>query len=154
MDFVFGHQAKPFPESDACTVGSYGFFVQVIVGELLENFHGFAMQAVEVGEDGVVAFGEFFCMAGIAAGLEARVFGPHVALGSGDVAEKIAESEAARFESPFDLRGWDTAGDTEGARTDFFKLIEELSCFRIFHLPTPEFRDSRRRDQGLKLLKS
>ena len=92
------------------------------------------MHEIEIREDIVESICEFFPVAGIAAGLEACVFGPHVALGSGEVAEKIAESESAGFERPFDLRGWNAASDSESARADFFKMVEELSGFGIFHI--------------------
>jgi len=119
MDFVFDHQAKPFPESDAGAVGSDCFFVEIGVGERAENFHGFFVQAIDVRENIFEAVGEFFSMTGIAGGLEARVFGPHESFGAGDVAEEIAEGEAAGFEGPFDLRGRDAAGHADGAGADF-----------------------------------
>lgn len=133
MDFVFDHQAEPFPKCDACAVGSGRFFVQVGVGDGGENFRGFAVEAVNVGEDGVMAIGESAIVVGITAGLEARVFGPHVTLGSGEMAEEIAECEAAGLEGPFDFVWRDAASYAEGALADFCELVDELSGFWIFH---------------------
>ena len=134
MDFVFDHEAQPFPESDAGAVGSDCFFVQVGVGDLLENFHGFFVEAIYVIENIIETFGEFFGVAGIAAGLEARVFGPHESFGAGDVAEEIAEGEATGLEGPFDLGGRNTLGYAESAGADFLELVEELGGFGVLHL--------------------
>ena len=134
MDFMFDHEAEPFPEGDACAIGSDCFFVEIGVGERAENFHGFLVEAIHVIENIFKAFGERAIVARIAAGLEARVFGPHESFGAGDVAQEIAECEAARFERPFDLRSWNAAGDAESAGADFGELVGELKCFGVFHL--------------------
>ncbi len=66
--------------------------------------------------------------------MEARVFGPHVAFGAGEVAEKIAEGEAAGLEGPFDIFWRDAACNAESAGANFFEMGGELAMdFGVFH---------------------
>ena len=85
MDFVFGHEAKPFPGGDSRIVGSFAFALEVFVGELRENFHRLRMQAFDKGHHVFVAVGEFLAVSGVARGTALHVFGPHVALRDGEM---------------------------------------------------------------------
>lgn len=131
MNFVLGHQPEPLPECDGARVNGGAFHLQVVVGEAAENFHGFIVEAIQVGECRVVSVGQFAAMARIAAGLEASVFRPHVPLDSGEVAQQVAQSETAGLEGPFEFFGRDALGDADGAGADFFKIVEELSVLGI-----------------------
>ena len=53
------------------------------------------------------------------------VFGEEVALGDGDVAEKIAEGEATGGVGPVEFVRRDAAGDAEGAFADVGEVLEE-----------------------------
>jgi len=133
MDFVFGHEAEPLPGGDESAIGSLAFALEVVVGEAGEDFHGFGVEAVHEGKDVVEAVGEFFAVSGVERRVVLDGFGPHVAFRSGDVTEKIAESEFAGGVGPVDLVGRNAAGNAESAFTDVGEIVKERLDGGDFH---------------------
>lgn len=134
VDFVLDHQAQPFPERDRGAIRRDGFLREIFIAEAGENLHGFGVEAIHVGEDFIVAIGELAGMAGVGTGAELGVFGPHEALGGGQVAKDIAESVAAFAEGPFELIARDATRDAQCAGADFIELLGEIGGVGNGHL--------------------
>lgn len=133
MSFVLGHGAEPFPGSDFGAAGSFTFFLEVVVGELREELQRFGMEAVEEGHDFVEGGAEFLAVGSVAAGATEYIFGPHVALGDGKMAEEIAESEMTGRAGPIDFVGRDAAGDAESTLADVAEILQEGLDGANFH---------------------
>src|SRR6266480_2450402 len=84
------------------------------------------VHALHVRERRVVAVGKLARVAGIAAGPLLRVFGKHPTLGSGEMAEDVAESVLARLVRPLDLVARNARGDAHGAFANAVEVIGEV----------------------------
>jgi len=77
MDFVFDHQAQPFPFCNLSAVGRLALGLQIFVGELSKDLHGFHVQAFHESDDVFIAVREFFAVSRVAARSPAYCFRPH-----------------------------------------------------------------------------
>jgi hypothetical protein len=133
MDFVFDHEAEPLPCGDGSGVRSLAFALEVGVREPGENLQGFSVEAVHEREDVVEAIGQIFGVGSVASGLVLDAFGPHVALGDGNVAKEIAEGEFSGSVGPIDFVGRDAASDAKSAFANVAEIMEEGLDGEDFH---------------------
>jgi hypothetical protein len=133
VNLVFEHEAEPLPGRDGGGVGSLAFALEVGVGEAGEDFERFGVELFHEAKDFIEAVGEFFAVSGVAGGTALDGFGPHVALGDGDVAEEIAEGEFVGGVGPVDFVGRDAAGDAHGAFAYVMEVVEERLDGLDFH---------------------
>ena len=133
MDFVFEHEAEPLPGGDGGVVGSLTFALEVGVGEAREDFDRFGVETLHEGENVFETVGEIFFVRGVAGGTALHGFGPHVTLGDGDVAQKIAERELSWYVGPIDFIGRDAARHAQGTLAYIFKIFRKWLDGDDFH---------------------
>ena len=108
-------------------------FLQLIVTQLRQHFHGLAVHPLHELHNTVPAFCEFAPTSSITVAPTARAFRKDVSLGCGDVSGKVAKSKLAFRRTPLDLIGWNTSNNPHGALTDFAEVIEKRLDGADFH---------------------
>lgn len=133
MDFVFGHSAKPFPDSEGRTAGRHARALELFRREAAQNVECLGVRALEELQDIVIRWGEFRAATGVAAGSKLEILGEHVSFDGGDVSDEVAEREASWMDGPVESIGRDAVDDAPCALTDSAVVLDERLDACDFH---------------------
>src|SRR5262245_61606900 len=118
MCLVFDHGAKPFPGGDRSPGRREALAGEVFVLERGKQLTRFSTQPIVESQNLVESGGELGPAARIPARSSEDCLRVHVTLDRGQMANQVAQAEAARLGPPFHLVGGNARGNTAGSGAD------------------------------------
>jgi hypothetical protein len=135
MRLVFRHGAQHLPSGDGTALWRSAFFREVLIRHSLENLKSLSMHAFDEGNHIREPIRKIASAAFVAARAPAGALCEDVALGRGDVAGQVAESELAFATSSLELVRRNASDEAHGSFVYLLEIVEEFlavhACFLL-----------------------
>src|SRR5262249_52882592 len=141
MNFVLGHQAEPFADTQLGAARRYTPLLEVLIAKSAQYSHRLLVEAAHVREDRVVAVGQLPAVSGIAARPQLSILDEHPAFDAAKMAKDVAERELAGLVRPLDSVGWNAGCNAHRPLAHAIEVLgeiihEEPSCALPFARPS------------------